>query len=198
MSDYGYAQIYIGGKLPANLVNDFIIAVNNDTDAWDKTPTEGFMEWLKDNVNGCDGNAYIGEDGSLRIVEGQARWAQLSETESFCRENNLTFIRYSESCGECNPEISWKTPEMNTCEDHNKDINDKPSIPTQWVRDALKDVEVFKIEDAPLFIENGTTNQEFLAKWSLRHAWNQMEALKALVDHICPEPPAGTGAFEII
>jgi hypothetical protein len=202
MSDLGYAEIYIGGRLPASLVEDFINAVNGDIGKWGKdVPAKGFLEWLKENKNEEDGNEFIGADGSLRIAGGTIQNAEFVNLEGFCCEHNLTFIRYSEYCGGTNPCVCWKTPEMTSYEEHEKDINNNPCIPTHYLREAIKCVEEFKPDDSPLHLNKdggSLNNQEFLAKWALQNGWDQMEALKALTDYICPEPPASPGAFEII
>jgi len=206
MSTPLFAEICIGGTLPASLVPDFVTSIRDDyynfnvsEDIKELTDAHTMMAWLNTGANKSDGRPYIGVDGSLLIVNPEARYGEFSELETFCFNNNLSYIRTSSGGGEIEPEVAWWVPGMIA-----PNMNLTDSCSNAWIlkmelTNVMKIIEEFRADDAPLMLnQDYSTNQEFLAAWSLKNTWDKWEALKAWTEHVYPETPDSTGAFKIV
>lgn len=203
MSDWFGATILIGGQLPVKELPSFIAALNLDV-PFPQTIKEDlghkeFMEQLKEIEGVDDGLPLIHYNGSLRFYVAQARWGRFENLEEFCVENNLSYIRNSDSYDEYLPEVEWWTPGMEAKETLICDNEQQVTIRTEYIRDMMIEIENFNPKEAPLYISEDTQdNNWFLAQFSLKNGWDKWEALKAFIDQLSPKPPTSPGKFEII
>jgi hypothetical protein len=193
MSEHYGATIFIGGELPAKALPSFIKVINKDI-PWfneDISP-EDFLDTLSDYMNVEDCSPIISMDNSLRFSIDSASDGKCFYLEEFCRKNNLNYIRYSDAYLEASAEVSFFLAGMREPTDILCTPDFKTFIPNDSIKNFIKEIEEFKLEDAPL------NTDRFLCNWALKNKWDPIEALKAWIDHASPEIPKSPGAFKII
>ena len=102
MSDRMAAEIWIGGKLPRSLLEEFPISdLRLD---WDNNCLASSDE--------ADILAGRNEDGLLHFADVEAAWGEFEELEGWLREHNLPFRRRSEGKYEHAPELVAFRPDL--------------------------------------------------------------------------------------
>ena len=93
MADRMAAEIWIGGKLPRSLLDEFPISdMRLD---WDATPFDSTSE--EGILSACD------KSGLLHFADCEAAWGEFTELEGWLREHNIPFQRQSSGKYEYNP-----------------------------------------------------------------------------------------------
>ena len=102
MSDRMAAEIWIGGKLPRSLLEQFPISdLSLD---WDNASVASSAE--------VDILAARDEDGLLHFADVEAAWGEFEELEGWLRVHNLPFRRRSEGKYEHAPELVEFRPDL--------------------------------------------------------------------------------------
>jgi len=102
MADRMAAQIWIGGKLPRSLLNEFPISdLRLD---WDGTP----FEWTTE----AGVLAARDENGLLHFADCEIAWGEFSELEDFLREHEIPFKRHSSGKYDYLPELVEFRPDL--------------------------------------------------------------------------------------
>jgi hypothetical protein len=102
MADRMAAEIWLGGKLPRSLLEEFPISglcLN-----WDNARLLSSEE--------ADILAARDEDGLLHFADAEAAWGEFQELEAWLREHNLPFRRRSEGKYEHSPELVEFRPDL--------------------------------------------------------------------------------------
>jgi hypothetical protein len=96
------AEIWIGGKLPRRLLNEFPISdLRSD---WDETP----FDWTTE-AGILDAR---GENGLLHFADCEIAWGEFTDLEEFLREHDLPFKRHSSGKYEYLPELVEFRPDL--------------------------------------------------------------------------------------
>ena len=205
MSDWFAGTIYIGGELPAKDLPDFIATIVGEIpgidqkEINDETTPEKFLEYLNENINEDDGSNIVEADGSLRFYVAEARCGMFEDVEAFCVSNGQTYVRLSDSSGECIAEVEYWMPGMENVKVVAADNEQNPIIDTPVIKYMIDAVQAFNPEDAPLTLnKDSNTHEGFLGNWALKNEWNPFEALKALIENHAPTPPDEVGEFKIV
>jgi hypothetical protein len=102
MADRMPAEIWIGGKLPRSLLDEFPISdLRLD---WDETPFDTTSE--QSILSARD------ESGLLHFAECEAAWGEFEELEGWLREHNIPFKRHSSGKYEYLPELVEFRPDL--------------------------------------------------------------------------------------
>jgi hypothetical protein len=102
MSDRMAAEIWIGGKLPRSLRDEFPISdlkLDFDETPFDATTEEGILS-ARD------------EDGLLHFADCEANWGEFAELEGWLREHNMPFRRHSSGKYGYMPELVESRPDL--------------------------------------------------------------------------------------
>ena len=102
MADRIAAEIWIGGKLPRRLLEEF--PVSDLCLDWDYNRLKSTLE--EDILAARD------ETGLLHFADGEAAWGEFEELEGWLRKHNLPFSRHSEGKYEYSPEIVEFRPDL--------------------------------------------------------------------------------------
>ena len=102
MADRMSAEIWIGGKLPRSLLEEF--PVSDLSMDWDNTRLASSAE--------ADIMAARDETGLLHFADIEADWGEFQELEKFLREHKLPFRRRSEGKYEHAPELVEFRPDL--------------------------------------------------------------------------------------
>jgi hypothetical protein len=109
MADRMAAEIWVGGKLPRSLLDEFPISdLSLD---WDNNRLASFGE--------ADILAARNEDGHLHFADVEAAWGQFEELEGWLRQRNLPFRRQSQGKYEYTPEMVEFRPDLKGKRDRN-------------------------------------------------------------------------------
>lgn len=103
MSDRMGAEITIGGQLKIADTAKLLTAINADGPG---------LEWGQSGGDYESLDEVTGEDGTICLMDDEARIGEFESIESTCRELGLTYVRKSEGRYEHNPEIAWWQPGM--------------------------------------------------------------------------------------
>jgi len=102
MADRMPAEIWIGGKLPRNLLDEFPISdLRLD---WDETPFDSTSE--QSILSTRD------ESGLLHFADCEAAWGEFEELEGWLREHSIPFKRHSSGKYEYLPETVEFRPDL--------------------------------------------------------------------------------------
>ena len=102
MADRIPAEIWVGGKLPRSLLDEFpIFDLRLDWDAtpFDSTSEEGILS-ARD------------ESGLLHFADCEIAWGEFEDLESWLREHNIPFKRHSSGKYEYLPELVEFRPDL--------------------------------------------------------------------------------------
>ena len=103
MADRMPAEIWIGGKLPRSLLDEFPISdLRLD---WDETPFDATSE--EGILSARD------ESGLLHFADCEAAWGEFQELEGWLREHAIPFKRRSSGKYEYLPELVESRPDLN-------------------------------------------------------------------------------------
>ena len=91
MADCFWGSIEIGGSLPRSKVKDFLKAIKEDV------VEEVDSDFIEENM----------DEETLSFEDDQARKGEFGDTESFCTDNGLSFVRQSDAYSEYSAEVSW-------------------------------------------------------------------------------------------
>lgn len=84
MSDRMAAEIWVGGKLPRNLLDEF--PIDDLRLDWDENPVDDTSE---------EGILSARRDGLLHFADCEAAWGEFQELEGWLREHDIPFQRQS-------------------------------------------------------------------------------------------------------
>src|SRR5664280_895511 len=102
MADRMPGEIWIGGKLPRSLLDEFPISdlkLDFDETPFDATTEEGILS-ARD------------EDGLLHFADCEANWGEFAELEGWLREYNMPFRRHSSGKYGYMPELVESRPDL--------------------------------------------------------------------------------------
>jgi hypothetical protein len=188
MADWFYGRIRIGGRLPRKDLPEFMKTISSEI-------SEGKTE---EELRG-----YIVDAGCLELDDPQARYGRFDGIEEYCRQHGLTYVRDSDSYGECDAEKVFWRPGMESAEclltNKNEHIVIEKRNLLTYINDLKKFLEKVKsVDDAPLKINSKNPHVEAYAKHIL--ATNEINPLDLLTLRINMEYPdvGEIPAFEII
>lgn len=100
MSDFGWCCITIGGQLPASKANGLAQAIKDDAPQC--------CDIINDKLKGKEYlDQFMKKDGEKQVLEVEdddAYNGEMNETEAFCANNGLIYLRVSGECGGYDPE----------------------------------------------------------------------------------------------
>ena len=108
MSERFSAEINIGGKLKRELIEDLLGCLENDScgKEWDSYDPESIFK-EKDLLATSEAKEWLNGKSS------EAKWGEFEETEQFCHENNLSFIRHSSAYSDEDANLTVFLPDYN-------------------------------------------------------------------------------------
>lgn len=176
MADRMAAEIWIGGRLPRSLVDEFPISdLRLD---WENTPLASSSE--------ADILAARDDDGLLHFADNEASWGEFQELEGWLREHKLPFRRRSEGKYEYSAcEIEFR-PDLKGKRNRDVYVTTSPEgAPTVFV----SEVEVITTRMAKLVGDRKRSATQRLESWE--------RLLKRLTLVLPPKLPP-LPAFEIV
>ncbi len=152
MADRIAAEIWIGGKLPRSLLEEFPISdLRLD---WDHNRLRSTTE--------ADILAARDEDGLLHFADDEAAWGEFEELEGWLRENKTPFRRRSEGKYEFSPELVEFRPDLKGKRNRNVyAITSPEGAPMVFV----SDVEVITTRMAKLAANRKRSTTQRLQSW---------------------------------
>ena len=130
MADRIAAEIWIGGKLPRSLLDEF--PVSDLCLDWDGTRLQSSAE--------ADILAARDEDGLLHFADTEAAWGEFDELEGWLREHNIPFRRQSDGKYEYSACIVESRPDLK-----GKQNQDRYTLTTQDGKPVVRSKEIEKI-----------------------------------------------------
>jgi len=133
MADRMAAEIWIGGKLPRTLLDEFPISdlrVDFDENPFDATTEEGILS-ARD------------EAGLLHFADCEAAWGEFQELEGWLREHNIPFQRHSSGKYEHDPCLVEFRPDLPGTPDRYTLTNQDgaPVVRNDEIEKAMKSME---------------------------------------------------------
>ncbi|HUT13539.1 MAG TPA: hypothetical protein VMY42_23830 [Thermoguttaceae bacterium] len=174
MADRIAAEIWIGGKLPRSLLDEF--PVSDLCLDWDGNRLQSSAE--------ADILAARNEDGLLHFAEVEAAWGEFEELEGWLQEHNIPFRRQSEGKYEYDACIVEFRP----------DLKGKENRDTLTTRDGKPVVRIEEIEKIVESMAKLVADRKRPATKRLQ-AWERLyrKLLRAVPFDLPPLPP-----FEIV
>lgn len=123
MAEYFQGNIEIGGRLCDDSRRELV----------DLVLAEGMMsDWGSDNLEEAQVFELIVEaiqgGKSLKLYSDGASYGRFESLEKFCKDEGLTYVRYSSGYDEFQPEVSWYGPGMDNPAYQETDQDGEPTI----------------------------------------------------------------------
>ena len=140
MADRMAAEIWIGGKLPRGLLDEFPISdLRLD---WDETPFDATSE--EGILSARD------ESGLLHFADGEAAWGEFQELEGWLREHDIPFKRRSSGKYEYLPELVEFRPDLGEDVQTNATDSGEPLVCKSELTPILEKMAKLRQSDRPL------------------------------------------------
>jgi hypothetical protein len=137
MAERMAAQIWIGGRLSANLAAELRGAINTEYVSLEFGDGQFCPDNLKDLLR-----ASVDHDDSrvLRLCDDQASWGEFADLESFLQEHSIPYTRQGEGGGSYNGEIVEYRPGTDpVCTP--VDANGNPTVDVDAIRRVAKSLD---------------------------------------------------------
>ena len=174
MADRMPAEIWIGGKLPRSLLDEF--PISNLRLDWDSTPFDATTE--EGILNARDDN------GLLHFADCEIAWGEYQELEEWLREHNIPFQRQSSGKFEYDPCLVEFRP----------DLPDKPDRCTLTTQEGVAVVCGKEIERVVQSMARLVGNKKRSAENRLK-AWERI--YRKMIRIVPPKLPP-LPSFEIV
>ena len=103
MGEYFPGEIQIGGKLKAELLDEFLQVVR-DSGALDEEYDEPFTATSAEELDG-----FMNGDGHLSLADPEARYGHFEEIEEFCQAHELSYNQHNDPKYEYDSEnVYWR------------------------------------------------------------------------------------------
>jgi hypothetical protein len=176
MADRMAAEIWIGGKLPRSLLEEF--PISDLCLDWDCNRLKSTSE--ADILAGRD------ENGLLHFADAEAAWGEFQELEGWLREHKVPFRRRTEGKYEHTPELVEFRPDLKG--KRNREVYAMTS-PEGAPMVFASEVEAITTRMAKLVADRKRSARQRLGAWEILFA----KLLRVLPPQLPPLPP-----FEIM